>query len=61
MEYMLELLKKALIEVKETTQNVGETEELVVSLLQDNLKLSSAKAAEKTRIPRLRGERIMKS
>ena len=67
-EYMLGLLKRALLEVKETSHdvgdnvgdNVGETEKQVFRILQDNPKLSAAKAAEKIGMSSRQVERIIK-
>lgn len=67
-EYMLDLLKKALIEVKKTAQNVGdnvgdnvgETAAQILRLLQDDPKLSAAKTAEKTGLSSRQVERIIK-
>jgi len=63
-EYMLQLLKKALLEIKSTTQdvgdNVGDNEKRLLELLQDNPKLSAAKAAEQIGLSSRQVERIIK-
>ena len=61
---MLQLLKKALLEIKVTTQdvgdNVGDNEKRLLELLQDNPKLSAAKAAEQIGLSSRQVERIIK-
>ena len=67
-EYMLGLLKRALLEVKETArdvgenvgENVGEPERQILRILNDNPRLSAAKAAEKIGMSSRQVERIIK-
>lgn len=67
-EYMLQLLKEALLEIKTTTQdvgenvgeNVGDNEKQLLELLQDNPKLSATKAAKQVGLSSRQVERIIK-
>ena len=67
-EYMLQLLKDALLEIKATTQGVGDNvgdyvgdyEKQLLKLLRDNPKLSAAKAAEQIGLSSRQVERIIK-
>ena len=65
---MLQLLKDALLEIKATTQGVGDNvgdyvgdyEKQLLKLLRDNPKLSAAKAAEQIGLSSRQVERIIK-
>jgi predicted HTH transcriptional regulator len=67
-EYMLQLLKEALLEIKATNQGVGDyvgdyvgdNEKQLLKLLRDNPKLSAAKAAEQIGLSSRQVERIIK-
>ena len=61
---MLQLLKEALLEIKATTQdvgdNVGDNEKQLLEILQDNPKLSATKAAKQIGLSSRQVERIIK-
>lgn len=57
---MLQLLKEAFLGIKATTKDVGDKEKQLLELLQDNPKLSAAKAAEQMGVSSRQIKRIIK-
>ena len=56
----MDFLKRALIEIKEKPQRVGETREYILKLLQQDSELSAAKIEEKIGLSSRQIERMIK-